>query len=256
MKEHYQTLGIDTNATPDDIKKAYRKLAMKHHPDRGGDSEQFRKIQEAYDALTDPNAQKQQAQSAQQPGGFDFDSIFEIFGADLRSSRRGTPRVTIWITLADVIKGGKKTISLQLNYSVSTVEIELPVGLNDGDNIRYAGIGPDGGDLIVQFKVKPDSVWHRDQKNLHCRVAVDIWKLITGTDIYVGDPSGNRYSVTVPPATQPGTHLRLSGKGLPERCLPGRAQSQNRGDLIVEVETKIPMPIDPELLDLIKQKYS
>ena len=57
MKDYFSTLGVAPNASDDEIKKAYKKLAMKHHPDRGGDQAKFQEIQEAYDTLTTPDKQ-------------------------------------------------------------------------------------------------------------------------------------------------------------------------------------------------------
>ena len=69
---HYQTLGVSETATPEEIKKAYRKLASQHHPDKGGDAEKFKSIQVAYDILGDP--EKRAAYDAQRknPGGREF----------------------------------------------------------------------------------------------------------------------------------------------------------------------------------------
>ena len=78
--DHYKTLGIDRNASPDDIKKAYRKLAGIHHPDRGGDTAKFQHIQSAYETLSDPNKKQQYDIPQQQgfPGGFNFQSGFNV----------------------------------------------------------------------------------------------------------------------------------------------------------------------------------
>lgn len=58
MSDHYQTLGVAKNATPEDIKKAYRRLAAIHHPDKGGDTAEFQKVQAAYETLSDPQRNK------------------------------------------------------------------------------------------------------------------------------------------------------------------------------------------------------
>ena len=68
MTNHYNTLGVDRNSSPDEIKKAYRKLASQHHPDKGGDTATFQNIQTAYDILSDP--QKRQHYDNPQPQGF------------------------------------------------------------------------------------------------------------------------------------------------------------------------------------------
>ena len=74
MDNYYEILGVDENATGDDIKKAYRKLAMEHHPDKGGNEEQFKKISQAYDTLSDDT---KRIQYDGQKNGQSFGSIFE-----------------------------------------------------------------------------------------------------------------------------------------------------------------------------------
>ena len=89
MIDHYSTLGVGKNANADDIKKAYRKLAGKHHPDKGGDTATFQKIEEAYRILSDPQQRQQYDNPSPfgQPGfgshnaSFDMDAIFSMFGA-------------------------------------------------------------------------------------------------------------------------------------------------------------------------------
>jgi molecular chaperone DnaJ len=118
--DHYKTLGVDKQASADDIKRAFRKLAMQHHPDRGGNEAQFKEIQAAYDVLGDPQRRAEYDNPRQQgfkfstgpgfaagPGGFDFDQIFSMFGADMgRRATRNQVRISLWITLRDVAQGG------------------------------------------------------------------------------------------------------------------------------------------------------
>ena len=79
---HYETLGIDRNASPEDVKKAYRRLASKHHPDKGGNTKTFQDIQTAYDTLSDPN-KRAQYDTPQPQGGIHFNfghqNIHDIF---------------------------------------------------------------------------------------------------------------------------------------------------------------------------------
>jgi hypothetical protein len=70
--------------------------------------------------------------------------------------RRSHVRMTLWISLLDVATGGRRTVSLGTQAGVSAVEIDIPLGINDGDNVQYEGIGPGGADLVVQFRVSPD----------------------------------------------------------------------------------------------------
>ena len=261
MKDYYSTLGVAKNSTPDQIKQAYRRLASLHHPDKGGDTAQFQEIQEAYAVLSD--ADKRQQYDNPQPqfsfggggGGpaFDFDTIFNIFGADLRGQRRQSPRLNLWISLADVITGGPRTISLQTGNATSDVVINIPVGIHDNDNIRYPGLAPGGGDLIVNYRIKPDPKWQCNGTNVITEVVIDIWDLILGKDLTIIDILGKELSVRVPAETQPGSILRARGRGLPARSLTGDHPAGTAGDLMIRLTARINGPVDSEIIAAIRK---
>jgi DnaJ-class molecular chaperone len=249
MTTHYQTLGVERTATAEDIKRAYRRLASQHHPDRGGDTARFQEIQAAYDVIGDEQKRQQYdnptPQFNGQPGGFDFNNIFNMFGT--RFQHPGQPqqqqvRMSLWITLADVAQGGRRTVSL----GPTTVEIEIPFGINDGDNVQYANIGPGGTNLIVNYRIHPHPRWQRQGLNLTQDETVTVWDLILGGETAIRDILGNTLSMTIPPHTQPGTQLRLKGRGLRDR--QGAV-----GDLFVRIQARLPDSIAPELLAQIAQ---
>jgi DnaJ-class molecular chaperone len=257
MINYYQTLGVDRDATPDQVKRAYRKLASQHHPDKGGDKNKFQEIEEAYRTLSDPQkrAMHDNPGFGSQHGGFssqgpfDFESIFNIFGTRFQhpgQQRRQQARMSLWITLRDVALGGRKTISVGTPQGTQTVEIEIPLAISDGDSVHYAGIGPGGMDLVISFRIHPDPQWLRQDLNLSIELTVSIWDLITGGETTLRDLLGNTLSLTVPPRTQPGTVFRLRGRGLSSRA-------GNSGDILVKLQARIPDSISPELLDLIRQ---
>jgi curved DNA-binding protein len=249
MTTHYQTLGVERTASAEDIKRAYRKLAGQHHPDRGGDTAKFQTIQAAYDVLGDPGKRQQYDNPAPQFSGgapFDFDNIFNMFGA--RFQQPGQPqqqvRMSLWITLADVAQGGRRTVSL----GNMTVEIEIPLGINDGDNVQYANLGPGGTNLIVNFRIHPHPRWQRQALNLTQDETVVIWDLILGGELPVRDIQGNTLNMMVPAGTQPGTMLRLKGRGL-------RNRQGDVGDLFVRIQARLPDHIPQELRDQIAQTH-
>lgn len=258
MSTHYQTLGVDRDATPDQIKRAYRKLASQHHPDKGGDKTKFQEIQSAYDTLSDPQkrAMHDNPGFGGQHGGFggqgpfDFESIFNVFGARFhhpgQQRQRQQARMSLWITLRDVALGGRKTISVGTTQGTHAVEIEIPLGIMDGDSVQYAGIGPGGMDLIISYRIHADPQWLRQDLNLSIELTVSIWDLITGGETTLRDLLGNTLSLTVPPKTQPGTIFRLRGRGLSSRA-------GNSGDILVKLQARIPDSISSDLLDLIRQ---
>ena len=258
MTDYYAALGVPKTATADDIKRAFRRLASQHHPDKGGDTKKFQTIQEAYATLGDEqkraeydNPRPQFAGFHSQPGGVNINDIFgQMFGQQFAQQhqhpRRSHVRMTLWITLLDVATGGRRTVSLGTHAGVSAVEIDIPLGINDGDNVQYEGIGPGGSDLVVQFRVSPDRTWQRDGLNLTQEVKIDIWNLILGGELTIDTLTGKTLSTQVPARTQPGTVLRLKAQGLRDRA--GRT-----GDIMVRVQAQIPENIPPEIIDAIQK---
>ena len=258
MSDHYATLGVAKNAAPDEIKRAFRKLASQHHPDKGGDTAKFQSIQAAYDTLGDTGKRaaydNPQPQFAGMPGGahFNMNDIFSsMFGgqspfAQQRRQQSHT-RMTLWIRLSDVAQGGTRPVAVGTPQGQSTIEVEIPLGINDGDNVQYQGLAPGGGDLVIQFRVHPDNTWQRNGLDLVTDVTADIWSMILGSDITVHTLTGSQLTTVMPAQTQPRTLIRLRGHGLRDR-------SGNQGDLMIRVMPTIPTVIRPELIEAI-EKY-
>lgn len=261
MQDYYSTLGVAKNASQDEIKRAYRKLASQHHPDKGGDKNKFQEVQAAYAILSDEQKRAEYDNPRPQFGGFgggfgdgvhvNINDIFsQMFGggfAQHQHPRRSHLRVSLWIQLTDVAAGGKKTVAINTAQGSQTVEIDIPLGLNDGDNVQYPAIGPGGQDVVITFRIHPDRTWHRQALNLTREHRVPIWDLILGGDITVQNIYGETLTVRVPSKCQPGTSLRLREQGL-------RDQSNRRGDMMVKLVAEIPQTISAELVEAI-QKY-
>jgi DnaJ-class molecular chaperone len=257
MSDHYATLGVSKTATPDEIKRAFRKLASQHHPDKGGDTAKFQSIQAAYDTLGDTAKRAEYDNPRPQfsgfPGGaqFNMNDIFgQMFGQGFGQQRRQQPqfvRMTLWIRLHDVAQGGTRPVAVGTPQGQSTIEVEIPLGINDGDNVQYQGLAPGGGDLVIQFRVHPDNTWQRNGLDLVTDVTADIWSMILGSDITVQTLTGSKLTTVMPSGTQPRTLIRLRGHGLRDR-------SGNTGDLMIRVMPTIPTTIRPELLEAI-EKY-
>ena len=263
MSDHYQTLGVQRGATPDEIKKAYRKLAGQHHPDKGGDKLKFQEIQKAYEVLSDDSKRGQYDNPNQgfhfefnggPNGGFDFNNIFSMFGQQFHGGpqpghrqRQQFTRMSLWVTLQDVASGGKRTVAAGTQQGTMNIEIEIPLGINDGDNVQYTGIGPGGTDLIVNFRIHNNPKWQRNGLNLTVDHQISIWDCLVGGETEIKDVLGNPISITIPPCSQPGGLLRLKGRGLAQR-------QGNPGDLLVRIQAKMPTSLDTDLVERIKQE--
>jgi molecular chaperone DnaJ len=132
MTDYYAALGVTKTATSDEIKKAFRKLASQHHPDKGGDTQKFQAIQQAYAVLGDEQKRAEYDNPRPQfsggfhghPGGVNINDIFgQMFGQQFAQQhqhpRRGHVRMTLWISLLDVATGGRRTVSLGTQSGVS-----------------------------------------------------------------------------------------------------------------------------------------
>ena len=258
MTDYYAALGVPRTATADEIKQAFRRLASQHHPDKGGDTQKFQAIQEAYATLGDEqkraeynNPRPQFSGFQGHPGGVNINDIFgQMFGQQFAQQPRPRShvRMTLTITLNDVATGGKRTVSLGTAQGISAVEIEIPRGINDGDNVHYEGIGPGGSDLVVQYRVQPDRTWQRQDLNLITETRVSIWDIILGTELHITTITGDILSASIPARSQPGVTLRLRGRGLTNR-------NGTTGDIMVRVQAFVPDSISPELLAAIQAHH-
>ena len=261
--DHYSTLGVGKNATPDDIKKAYRKLASKHHPDKGGDTATFQKIQTAYDTLVDPNKRQQyenpMPQGFPQQGGMPpgFEHIFgQMFGGgnpfDPFAQHRQQPqqqvfRTTINISLEQAYYGGEQILKLQTPTNVHAITIQIPKGIQNGNQMRIDKV-MDGASLVVDFKVENHLKYDRQGNDLICNHPISVLDLIIGTSFEFVTLSGKTLEVTVKPKTQPYIQLKLAGQGMPIH------NTTRYGDQIILLKSFMPDTIDEQVINSINQQ--
>jgi DnaJ-class molecular chaperone len=261
MTDHYSTLGVGKNANADEIKQAYRRLAGKHHPDKGGDTSTFQKIEEAYRILSDPQQRQQYDNPISQGnpfqgfpgGGFQFNmngfNMDEIFGQMFRQqqtsfNQQHAYRTTYWITLEHVYNGGEEVLKLQTPAGAHMVKVNIPKGIQDGGQVRYEKV-IDSADLIVEYRIHPHLKYERRINDLYSNHSISVLDLIVGTTFEFTTISGKKLEVTVQPNTQPYMHLKLSNQGLP-------MQGTNQfGDQIILLKPFIPDTIDSRITDSI-----
>lgn len=245
MNNYYAVLGVNPNASPDEIKRAYKKKVMQHHPDRGGDVKQFQQVQDAYEALLNP--QKQQSHT--KPPFNDFSQVFTQWNNQFngfRSQSRARARLNLWINLEDLIDPTPRVVAVQGRSGVVNIEISIPPGIEDGSTVSYPRITPDGNDVLITFRVRPHSQFKREGLNLIKQVKLSVWDLILGTTTSIRNLKNHEIKVTVPPGTQPGAFMRVKGQGLPDR------NGGSKGDILLHINTHIP-EVSPDLIEQIKK---
>jgi DnaJ-class molecular chaperone len=274
--DYYSTLGVDRNATQDEIKKAYRKMAMHHHPDRGGDEKKFKQISEAYEILSDP--QKKQMvdmgvdpKNQSQGNGFghqgpfefhfnanNFDDIFGGFGfggfGHRHVQRNKTISLMVDLTLEDILQG--KNLDAEISIPggrKKIINIVIPSGIEEGQQIRYQGMGDNSisnappGDLIVNIRVIPHGVFRREGDNLVLEKFISAWDAMVGTKIDIVTLDKKSLEIIVPAGSQPETVLSCKNEGLPNM------RSKLRGNLLVKIKVKIPKLTTTKQRDLVEQ---
>jgi len=255
--DYYNTLGITKNATPDEIKKAYRKLAMQHHPDREGDPEKFQQISEAYDALKDPDRRSRYdmfgsgtGRGQQQYHDVDLNDIFaqffnNSFNQQFRSNARAVMNTTLTVSLHEAYHGTEKVIQLRTLQDTKGVSIKISPGVKTGDQMRYDNV-IENTILIVSFHVMDDLKFTRNGNDLYCNLPISVLDLITGATVPFKTIDQKDVNVEIPPLTQPNKAIRLHGKGMPVYGHPGFF-----GDQILNLKPFIPADISEELLQAI-----
>jgi len=271
MSDHYNTLGVGRNANADEIKKAYRKLAGKHHPDRGGDTKRFQQIQEAYDTLSDPG--KRQQYDNPQPefrfhtgnmGGFeDMFSNFGFGGMGRRQQVRRNKNVTIQVrmTLKDIFEGKEVVGSIRLpSGKDQALQIKIPRGVQHGDQIRFQGLGDDSlpgipkGDLIANIVQLPDHRYRRDGPHLFTEAQINAFDAILGTTIVVDTIADTHLEISVPAGIQHGQMINCRGHGLYEMN-----RHDSRGSMFVVINVTTPNNLEPGdrvVLEKLQRKYA
>jgi curved DNA-binding protein len=282
--DYYKILEIPRSASDDDIKKAYRKLARKYHPDLSPNNKEaerkFKEVNEANEVLSDPekrkkydtygkdwkhadafeDAKKQQGRSRRSTGqqfhsddfGGDFSEFFEsMFGGSGRRggqtrSRGQDIQAELHLKLTDVFKTHKQTFSI----NGKNIRITVPAGVENGQVIKLPGHGNPGvnggsaGDLYITFSIENNTKFRREGSNLFASVELDLYTALLGGDVVV-DTFDGKVKLKVPPETSAGTNVKLKGKGFPVY-----KKEDHFGDLVITYGVKLPKNLSAEEKEL------
>ena len=283
-RDYYEVLGVDRNVSQSDLKKAFKRLAIKYHPDKNpGNKEaedKFKEAAEAYEVLSDPSKRTTYDQFGHQgvnssfgQSGFrnvDINDIFNnIFGGDeifgdifgdifgggmRRGPRRGRNiQMSLDLSLEDAVFG--KSIEINLPNTKKKVSVNIPAGVDTGNKIRLSGegepsqYGGDNGDLFIVVNVLDHEFFEREANHLYCEIPLRIDQAILGDEIEVPTLT-KKVLLKIPPETQTGKVFKLRDLGA------GSLHGNSKGDLFIRVVVETPSRINGEQKKNISDAFS
>ena len=281
MKSYYEILGVPKTASEDDIKKAFKKKALKYHPDHNENDpkaeEKFKEVNEAYAVLKDKDKKKKYDRFGAEGfrkrytqedifSGFDVNEILrnfgfgggprssgfdDMFGSRAQGPRKGQDMVSeLTVTFEEAAQGTEKTFTIDRGGRTEDTNVKIPRGIKGGKKLRLAGKGYPGahggppGDLYFKVRVLPHPIFKREGNDVVIEHPVNLSDALLGTTIQVPTLEGEK-QVKVPAGTQPLTKLRLRGLGIHSR-------GGNRGDHIVKIIVNLPKTLTEEQSKLIE----
>lgn len=279
MTDFYAVLGVSPDATPEDIKRAYRKLARKNHPDlaTGADAEAtFKAINEAHDILKDPQARAEydaaRAQSNRPGRDWQGDYSFQTDQArsddDLRSafssmfggsafgagSGFGDLHARIQLAIEDAYRGTHYALSVpvrslspdgKVRLHHQDLSVRIPPGVMEGQTLRVGGASAGDGamDLLVEVAFAPHPVYRAEGRDVFMDLPVAPWEAALGGKVVLPTPDG-KVDLKIPANARSGQKLRLKGRGIP---------GQPPGDLFATLQIINPRVSDAEARALFEQ---
>jgi DnaJ-class molecular chaperone len=281
-QDYYKILGVDKNASKDELKKAFRKQAHKYHPDKkGGDEKKFKEVNEAYNILSDDNKRAQYDQFGSagfngaggggfggfNAGGFDFSGfqqgqnididLNDILGSFFRGgggfsrTRKGQDIVMdIEITFRESIFGVKKELNIPYKSSkTEKIKIDIPAGIDSGEMISATGKGEplEGGrpgDLYIKIHVKPHKTLHKEGVHIVTTETIKLSESLLGTKREIDTADDKKITVKIPSGIKHGEILKVRGEGVP---VMGR-----RGDLMIAIKIDTPNKLSKKAKEAIE----
>lgn len=285
--DYYEVLGLQRSASDAEIKKAFKKKAMKYHPDRTGNDKsaekKFKEAKEAYDVLSNPQKKSMYDQygttdfiGGAGPGGFNtsgfggssgFGDVFEDIFGDIFGNNQGRSSTQKYkgadleyemkLTLEEASFGTEKTIHFEQGSDITLpfkeISVSIPAGVDNGDRVRLAGKGEAGinqgpsGDLFIRINLLKHSIFKRDGSNLYCEVPISYAEAALGAEIEIPTLSSNSVIIDIPAGTQTGKYFRLKGKGVKS------VRGGGIGDLMCSVIIETPVNLSDEQKNLLSK---
>lgn len=273
--DYYETLGVNKNASQDEIKKAYRSLANKHHPDKGGDQNKFKDISVAYDTLSDPQKRQEYDMGGSQQihmnsGNFHdvFNNAFQFhFGANpfggghpfgdmfgRRQHRNRDLNIQCQITLLDSYVGKQFEASYVLPSGKNqTVVISVPAGADHGTTIKYQGLGDDSitglqrGDLNVTILIVPDNNYARNGQDLYTNLEINPIEAMIGARKSVKCIDGQILNIDVRAGVNDGTEYARNGMGF------ANPRGGPKGRFVIIIKIKTPAITNTDLIKRLEK---
>jgi len=277
MTDYYSILGVSEGASPDEIKKAYRKLANQHHPDKGGDQAKFKDISVAYDTLSNSQKRAEYDQQRKFGGGGqfhfnsgDFQHFHDIFGASFdpfgsrsnpfgdifgrRAARNRDLNIQCQITLLDSYQGKQLEASYKLPSGRNqNVVINIPPGISHGETIRYQGLGDDSvpnaprGSLNVTVIVLPDPMFSRNGDDLYTTININPIEAMIGCRKTIKTITGQTMDLEIRAGVESGVEYASHGSGFPN------VNTGIKGRFVSVINIKTPAVTDPAIIAELKK---
>ena len=265
--DYYSILGVSKNASEKELKQAYKKMSMQHHPDRGGDEAKFKEVNEAYSTLKDPQKRaeydnpQRYTQTQGNPfahGGFE-DMFSSMFGQGFRqphqnSRRNQDVKLKVVVDFYELFVGKNVIATYRLrNGQEKSVDIAIPPGIRNGDTIKFVGLGDNSipsapaGDLYIIVSVENRTKWRRDGDSIYGTIDVNCLELIIGTKKQIATPDRRNIELNIRQNTKNGTTLSIKGYGLPN------VHNHEKGNLYITVNATIPQDLNEEQIQKIKE---
>lgn len=266
---YYETLNVSSDATPDEIKKSYRKLVKEHHPDKtGGDDSKFKQISEAYETLSDPVKKEQYDNKSSgfkrwNFGGYQdtsspFENAFRGFGGDFSDmfnqsfggeARGYDVRISITITLEECYEGVRKYIDV----GTGGFNINVPRGILNGTKLKIPGRGAQHpvnssappGDIILTVNVLPDPELIVNGSDIYVDLNLSWIDLLLGGEFEIHNKF-KTIKIKVPQGSHDSKLLRVVGQGMPIY------NAEGFGNLMVKLRT-LPINLTESEIELLKK---